>query len=161
MNAASSLTVLVCSAGIGAGMLTLLIPQRRTKRILSFVLGLFLLVTMVGGVREMMSELDLSSVLDEDGDLPSVNERAYLDAVAQQTADTLVKALDELLREHGIEAENIELSVKISDEGRITADYINIYISEALRSRKSDIRSIVEANLSKEPHIYVQGQEDE
>ena len=161
MSALSSLIVLISCAGIGAGMLSLLIPQKRTRRILSFVVGLFLLVTVINGVSIVLKELDLSGALSIDNALPQEDGDSYLDAVVQQTADTLVKAIDELLRGEGIAAEDIRLRLNISPEGRIYADRIDIYISEADRGRKSDIRSLIYGNLSKEPVIYVKGQEAE
>ena len=161
MSALSSLTVLICCAGVGVGMLSVLVPQQRTRRILGFVLGLFVLVTPLKGVGTALEDLHLSDALQLDADVPTYSDEDYLGAVAQQTADILVSALDELLREEDIIVENIRLNVKISDEGRIYADRIDIYISEAYRSRKDDIRAIVYANLSKEPGIYVKGQEVE
>ena len=161
MSALSSLSVVICCAGVGAGMMSVLIPQRRTKRILGFVLGLFLLVTVVNGVKTSLGELELGALSDIEAALPSYSDSDYTEAVARQTADTLVKVIDELLRDQGIEADDIRLSVKISSEGRITADCIDIYMSERYRSRKNDVRSIVYTHLSKEPNIYVQGQKAE
>lgn len=161
MSALSALSVVVCCAGIGAGMMSVLIPQRRTKRILGFVLGLFLLVTVVNGIKASLSEIRISDLPSAADALPTYSDSDYRDAVAQQTADTLVKVIDELLRDQNIEADNIRLKINISPDGRITADRIDIYISEPYRSRKTDVRSIVYTHLAKEPNIYVQGQEAE
>ena len=161
MNALNALSVVICCAGVGAGMMSVLIPQRRTKRIFSFILGLFLLVTVVNGVKSAIADLHFDSVGSEEYALPTYSDSDYTDAVVQQTADTLVKAIDELLRDQGISAQDIRLTVNISSDGRITADRIDIYMSEAYRSRKNDVRSIVYTHLAKEPNIYVQGQEAE
>lgn len=161
MSALSSLSVLICCAGVGAGMLSVLIPQRRTKRILAFVLGLFMLVLLINGVKAALGELDFGSLGSFEEVLPTYSDSDYLDAVVQQTTETLVKAVDELLRDQQIIAEDIRLKVNISTDGRITVDRIDIYISEKDRSRKSDVRSIIYTHLAKEPNIYVQGQEAE
>lgn len=161
MSALSSLTIVICCAGIGAGMLSVLVPQKRTKRILGFVMGLFILVTVVNGVAEALGEANFSASFTIDSATMTYSEQDYTDAVAQQTAETLVHAVDELLLDEDVAAEDIRLSLKISDEGRILIDRIVIYISETYRSRASDIRSIVYRHLAKEPEIYVQGQEME
>lgn len=161
MSALSSLTILLSTASIAVGMLSLLLPQKRTRRILSFVIGLFILVILTNGVKSAIGELRFEDILTDDADIPSYSEDDYHDAVVQQTADTLVKAIDELLQEEGVIADDIRLRLDISDEGRIYADRIDIYISEQYRDRKSDIRSIIYGNLSKEPVIHVKGQEAE
>lgn len=160
MSGISSLAVLICCAGVGTGMMSLLIPQKRTKRILGFVLGLFILVTLINGVKASLSDLSLAAVDTQVQDI-AYSDGEYTDAVVRQTADELVRALDELLRDEGIEADDIGVELKISSDGRITADRIDIYISEQYRGRKNDVSSIVNSHLSKEPHIYVQGQEAE
>lgn len=161
MSAFSALTLMICAAGIGVGMLSLLIPQKRTRRILTFVCGLFLLVSVTNGVKQALSEIDFQMPLIPEEEFSTEDSDAYLDAVVQETGDILVKALDELLRAEGIAADDIRLKLNISDEGRIYAERIDIYISEAYRNRKSDIRSLIVGNISKEPVIYVQGQEAE
>lgn len=161
MSAVASLTTLICCAGLGSGMLSLMIPQKRTKRILSFVLGLFLLVTVINGINAAVGELHLDGILSYNEDVLTESDRDYTGEVVQQTADTLVGLLDETLRDEGIAADDIRVSLKISSSGRISADRIDIYISEPFRGRKNDIRVIIRRELSKEPHIYVQGQEAE
>ena len=161
MSALSAQTMMICTASIGIGMLSLLIPQKRTRRILGFIFGLFLLVTVTNGVRSALSEIDFRSPVITDSELSSEDSDAYLDAVVQQTGDILVGAIDDLLRDEGIAADDIRLKLNISPEGRITVGRIDIYINETYRNRKSDIRSLIVGNLSKEPVINVQGQEAE
>lgn len=158
MSAVSSLTVLICCAGIGSGMLSLLIPQRRTKRVLSFVLGLFMLVILVNGVKESLGVIrfdDLPEWTDPDS---AVADGDNTDAVMNETAALLVKAVDELLRDEGIAADDIRIKLKISASGIISAEHVDIYISEQYRGRQNDIRALLHTHLSKEPNIYVQGE---
>ena len=161
MSGLASFTAMLCAVGVGVSMLSVLVPQKRTKRILGFVLGLFVLVSVIGAVRMMLGDLHLDTALSVDAPLPTCSDEDYIGEVAQITADTLVKATDELLREEGIAAEDIRITVSISDDGRIYADRVTIYISERYMDRKNDIEAIVYRNLSKEPDIYVKGQEAE
>ena len=159
MNALASFTLLLCGVGVGVSMLSVLVPQKRTRRILGFVMGLFLLVSVIRAVRIGLSEIHFDALFDDAQTLPAWNEADYNSEVAQYTADALVEVTDELLREEGIIADDIRLSVKISSGGRIYADRIVIYMNEAYRSRKGDIEAVIYRNLSKEPIIYVNGQE--
>ena len=159
MSALSSFTILMCCVGVGVSMLSVLVPQKRTKRILGFILGLFVILSVVSGIRSAVGEWKLDDLMTPDGELPTYSESDYSAEVAQQTADILVTVVDDLLRGEGVIAENIRLTVKISDEGRIYADRVVIYITEPYRERKRDIETIIYRNLSKEPEIYVKEQE--
>lgn len=161
MSALASLTLLLCCTVVGASILSMLAPQKRTRRIFGFVIGLFVLVTLINGVKSAVSELHIDVSEITSGGALDDSEEDYRDAVVSRTADILVRSLDELLRAEGVVADDIRLKLKTSDSGSIYADRIDIYISEQYRGRRNDIRSLVYTNLSKEPGIYVKGQEVE
>ena len=132
-------------------LLSVLIPQKRTGRLMSMVIGVFfigaLLSSIISGIQTA-----------EDITVPEHSESEYRDIVAQTTADRLTKALNELLLNEGIEVQDIRLTLKISDEGRIYASRAVIYISKAYEPRVGDIKTIIYRNISKEPDIYVDGE---
>ena len=66
--------------------------------------------------------------------------------------------MNELLKNEGIFAEDIQLTLKISDEGRISVKRAVIYINEADRDRTEKIESVVYRNIAKEPEVYVAGE---
>ena len=163
MSALNGLALTICCVCIGAGLLSVLIPQKRTGQILSFVLGLFLLVSFCYALNDGWSKLkeELSIAIPDDLSPPQADEQAYIDAVAQTTADKLVDAMDHLLQNEGIFAQDIRISLRISEQGSIFVDRADIYITKAYSDRAEDIKSIVYRNLSKEPDVYVQKQEME
>ena len=159
MSALQSVCLTLCYTCVAVSIISVLIPQKRTRRVMGFVIGLFFISTVVTAVSArteniVFPEKDLTEIT-----IPEYDEADYDHAAAQLTADNLTQALDELLQNEGIRADDIHLTLKISDEGRISVARAVIYISEEYRSRTSDIESIIYRNLAKEPEIYVNGEE--
>lgn len=126
---------------------------------MGFVIGLFFISTMTSAVAEQVGQIQLSEIEQEEITIPEYSEEDFDNEIAQMTADNLTSALNELLLNEGIQAQDIQLTLKISDKGRISVVRAVIYINEADRSRTSDIRSIIYRNIAKEPEIYVDGEE--
>ena len=158
MSGFSSVAVLICYVSAAAMMLSLFIPQKRTRKILSFVLGLFILVAVGNGIRGLSFELPALSVVASDQQ-PILYNEEYEKVIIQKTADRLVLSIDSLLKDEGIVAEDIRLSLKKSADNSISADRVVIYISDAYRDRVEEIERIVVGNLSKEPEVYVTSSE--
>ncbi len=161
MKGLSGICITVCLVSIAVCIFSVLIPQKRTAKIMSFVIGLFLTVTILSSIIAKSEEISLDISELEKYKLPEYSQDDYNDTAIQMTADNLTSALNELLKNEGINADDIKLTLKITDEGRIYASRVVIYINEEDYLRRSDIKSIIYRNLSKEPEIYVTGQENE
>ena len=161
MKNLSSAAVTVCCVCASVGILSALIPQKRTSKIMSFVIGLFMTVTLISAVSSADISLSDNGLSADVYEVPEYSEDDLNKAAVNLTAEQLTSELNELLLSEGIRAEDIGISLKITDEGRIYAQRVVIYISKAYVSRREEIKSIVYRNLSKEPEIYVKGQEAE
>ena len=159
MKNASEFCTAICCICIAVSVLSILIPQKRTSKIMGFVIGLFLISSVIGLFATYNEDLKMDFSEIEKYAIPDYSEEDYNDAALQLTADNLTVALNELLLNEDIRADDILISLKITNEGRIYASRIVIYISEAYAARRNDIKSIVYGNLSKEPEIYVTGRE--
>lgn len=161
MKGFSQLGLLLCYLSVSVTVLSLFLPQKRTRKIFGFVIGLFVICTMLGCVRNTAIGLSDETAYLSGISVPQEDDTSYRDTVIQTTAENLVSAVDEILRSEGIEVRDIRLSLKISDAGRIYVGHIDIYISESDLPRKREIESIVYRNLSKEPAVYVEKEEVE
>ena len=159
MNAIKAVSMTLCYTCVAVSMITVLIPQKRTRRMMSFVVGLFFISTFMTAVSAQVSEIDLDTAQISEIPIPTYGERAAEDTVAQLTADNLTQALRELLVNEGIDPKDIQLTLKISDEGRISVVRAVIYISEKDITKTAQIKSIIYRNISKEPEIHVTGEE--
>lgn len=159
MNGLKTISLTLCYTCVAVSMITVLIPQKRTRRIMSFVIGLFFISTFITAVSAQMNEIDFHHISANDIPIPTYSEEDGKDIVIQMTADHLTQSLNELLCNEGITPQNIQLTLKKTDEDRISVVRAVIYISEADRDNMTKIKSIVYRNVSKEPEIYVAGEE--
>ena len=159
MNELKTVCMTLCYTCVAVSMITVLIPQKRTRRIMSFAVGLFIISTFITAVSAQVSKIDYDLPLANEIPIPTYNEEVSRDTVAQMTADQLTQALNELLHNEGIYPNDIKLTLKISDEGRISVVRAVIYISEKDSKQMPTIKSIVYRNISKEPEIHVTGEE--
>ena len=161
MKQIGSLTFAVCAVCVAVSVVSSLVPQKRTAKIMSFVIGLFLTASILTAFADIGNPFSVNNSDMEIYEIPDYSGEDMDEAAVQMTADNLVRELDELMKNEGIKAEDIRLSLKITGEGRIYASRVVIYISEEYAAHKGDIERIVYGNLSKEPEIYVAGQEAE
>ncbi|MBQ9679899.1 MAG: hypothetical protein IJV48_04345 [Ruminococcus sp.] len=159
MKGLQSIGITICFTCAAVSILSVLIPQKRTGKIMTFVIGVFFLGTVVSAVITQIGEIDLSIPDTQNIQIPTYSEDDYNNTIAQMTADNVTASLNDLLMNEGIQADDIKLTLKISDEGRISVVRAVIYINEVYRSREADIESIIYRNVSKEPEIYVTGEE--
>lgn len=159
MSELQSVSLTICYTCIAVSILSVLIPQKRTRRVMGFVIGVFFIGTLVSAFISQIEDTKWNLPDIQEIEVPTYTEEDYTNAVAQLTADNVRDTLNELLTNEGINAQDIRLTMKISDEGRISVVRAVIYISESDRDRIADVESIVYRNLSKEPEIYVTGEE--
>ena len=158
MSTISGLGVTIGCISAAVGILSVLIPQKRTGRLMSFVIGMFFIGSLLSAVISGLQNIGDFDAGDYELSIPEHSEDEYRDTVAQATADRLTQVLNDLLINEGIHAQDIRLTLKISGEGRIYASRVVIYISSEYEHRVSDIASIIYRNISKEPEVYIDGQ---
>ena len=158
MSELQQISVTLCVTCVAVSMLSFLAPQKRTRRVMGFVIGLFFISTMASAVAAKIDDLNLSDPVTSEISVPTYSEADYNREIAQMTADNVTDALNELLLNEGIAADDIQLTLKISDKGRISVSRAVIYISEDYQNRIAEIESIVYRNIAKEPEVYVNGQ---
>ena len=156
MNTLNLTAMTLCACCIVCSLLTLLIPQERMKKTLNLVLSLFLLCSLILPVQSLLSNIQMEYDVQEFDQEYSFSQEEYHKAILQKAADNLVLCADNLLRKEGIEADNIRLSLKISEGESIYVSNIIIYISRDTENRKQDIESIIYRNFSKEPKIIIE-----
>lgn len=156
MSMIAGLSLTLCYVSVAVTIISLFLPQKRTRKIFSFVIGIFMVCSLIYCVSNTSIQLSNNADNIDDYPVPEYSEEAYNAQIMQATVENLVEATDEILRAEGIEARDIQISLKISEAGRIYIEDAVIYISEADFPRIRDVESIVYRNLSKEPRVYVE-----
>ena len=145
----------VCITSLVCSVLYMLLPHHRTRKIASFVIGVFIIAALCVPLKEALSTLKGESLDVSEYSAGFQDDYAYIDAVTRMTTDNLVTALDKLLQNEGIQADNIIIGVRVEDDGGIYVNKADIYISKTYEDERERIAQIVYRNLSKEPRIIV------
>ena len=126
------------------------------KKTLNLILGMFLLCSMVVPLIGLFSTTSYQLDFDEYSmDVKQDSNSDYESLVLTQTADNLVIAANDLLLSRYIEADNIRVGLKKTDDNSIYISSIYIYINKDYEDKAEEIKRIIGSNMSKEPVIII------
>lgn len=126
------------------------------KKTLNLILGMFLLCSMVVPLIGLFSTTSYQLDFDEYSmDVKQDSNSDYESLVLTQTADNLVIAANDLLLSRDIEADNIRVGLKKTDDNSIYISSIYIYINKDYEDEAEEIKRIIGSNMSKEPVIII------
>ena len=126
------------------------------KKTLNLILGMFLLCSMVVPLIGLLSTTSYQLDFDEYSmDVKQDSNSDYESLVLTQTADNLVIAANDLLLSRDIEADNIRVVLKKTDDNSIYISSIYIYINKDYEDKAEEIKRIIGSNMSKEPVIII------
>ena len=126
------------------------------KKTLNLILGMFLLCSMVVPLIGLLSTTSYQLDFDEYSmDVKQDSNSDYESLVLTQTADNLVIAANDLLLSRDIEADNIRVGLKKTDDNSIYISSIYIYINKDYEDKAEEIKRIIGSNMSKEPVIII------
>lgn len=126
------------------------------KKTLNLILGMFLLCSMVVPLIGLFSTTSYQFDFDEYSmDVKQYSNSDYESLVLTQTADNLVIAANDLLLSRDIEADNIRVGLKKTDDNSIYISSIYIYINKDYEDEAEEIKRIIGSNMSKEPVIII------
>ena len=126
------------------------------KKTLNLILGMFLLCSMVVPLIGLFSTTSYEFDFDEYSmDVKQDSNSDYESLVLTQTADNLVIAANDLLLSSDIEADNIRVDLKKTDDNSIYISSIYIYINKDYEDKAEEIKRIIGSNMSKEPVIII------
>ena len=92
MSALQSLCVTLCYTCVAVGVVSLLTPQKRTRRVMGFVIGLFFISSIASAVAAHTDEIAVEEPEVSEIVAPTYCEEDYQRQVAQMTADNLTEA---------------------------------------------------------------------
>lgn len=156
MNVLSNFSSVMCVCSVAVSMLSMLVPQKRMKKTLHFILGLFLVCSLVIPAQGLFSSLSADFDFDEgDYAYDSFDESAYTASVLKETASGLVRAADNILASEGISPVDIRFSLKTDEKGCIYISRLIIYITEEDEDRLDEIAELMYRNFSKKAEIII------
>lgn len=158
MKSVGGAAAFICVCSIICTVISLLLPDTVMKKPARFALTLFFLCSLIAPIKSFCEGISQSAA--EIQSIPSTTAQEsdfdFEQEVFKETLQDLTNTAGELLREEGIEANNIIITAHIDSNSRIKLDKISIYISEADTLQVLKINSIITEKFEKAPEIITE-----
>ena len=157
MNGLFTVAATICAASVIVALLSHFITDGGTQKLISLVMGAFLVVSLLAPVKNAVA--DISSSI---GDIPAKQEyTATTDEVYQKqmlsvTKSNLEATLADLLEQNGVSVNRTEIILALTDENRVIISNISIYINEESAADRELITRVTEDNFSFRPQIITE-----
>lgn len=157
MNGLYTAAVTVCASGIVCALLSAFVSDGAMKRILSLVLGVFMVCSLIMPLKNAFVSIsaDLSKYPGQK-QITATADEAFKNRVLSQTRQNLENTLTDLLRQNGIEANDCGVVLASEQENRIIIGSICIYIGEESSGRSQEIIRLTQANFGVTPTIITE-----
>lgn len=157
MNEILTVTSAICASALICTLVSNFVTDGSTKKIISLVLGAFIICTMivpiknaVNGLSEEIAETDISDLA------VSTDDEAYSREILKQTRKNLESALKDLLLQNGVEINSCEIILALTDDDSIIISSVSIYISKEYTQYSDLISEVTFQNFSVQPNIITE-----
>lgn len=152
-----SAAISVCACALICSVLSNIVSDGGTKKLVSLIMGAFVICSMISPVSSVISELKGSiPEYDIKNELSSTADQAYSNAVVFQTQKNLEQALSDLLRQNGIEINRCKIILALTENNSIIISSISIYISKDSTQAVDSISEITKDSFSVMPSIFTE-----
>lgn len=157
MNGLYTVAATVCGCCVIVAVLSHFVTDGGTKKLLSLVMGAFILCSMllpvaraVGGISE-----EISGISPDSGDGATADEALNRQILAQ-TKQNLETALADILAQNGYRIDDAEVPLALADGNRVIISFIRITIGEGEAANREEISEITERHFSVKPQIITE-----
>lgn len=157
MNSIYPAVITVCAAVLICSILSNFICEGSVKKIFNLVMGAFLVCSLIVPAINAVKSLTLNlSELPQSEELISTYDELYNTQVVYQTKENLELSVRDILSQNGIQINNCEIVLSLTDESSIIISSIDIYIYKDDVSQTETIREITEKNFGINPNIITE-----
>lgn len=157
MNEILTVTSAICASALICTLVSNLVTDGSTKKIISLVLGAFIICSMivpiknaVNGFSEEIAETDITD------SAVSTDDEAYSREILKQTRKNLESALKDLLLQNGVEINSCEIILAVTDDNSIIISSVSIYIIKEYTQYSDLISEVTFQNFSVQPNIITE-----
>ncbi len=137
----------ICIVSIICTIFELISPDGSMKKIMNYILALFMLCCIIVPVITSLSTIELNFKKLLNFNSTTLQNKEIEDIRLDFTKQKINKLVDKTLNENGIKAKKIETEMYINDEEGISIDKTTIYISEQDKDLKPKIQGVMHRNL--------------
>lgn len=155
MNGLNAAVITACAAALIGSLVSSFVTDGGTKRILSLVLGAFMVCAMILPVTKAVTELRI----DHDNapsydDLSATADEAYQKQVVETTRQNLERTLDAILRQNGFSPDRVEVILADVGDGSIILSQVSIYLNEADWQNAAAVTTLTQQSFQITPQIF-------
>ncbi len=156
MKGIADVAAVICAVAIASSLISILIPQGSTKKVLSAVIGAFILCSLIAPVKNaffgIRLELDVPKLTEN---ISSSADEAYEDAVIKETKSRLESSVVGYLLSEGYKVKTAEIKLKKDEASRINISSLCIYIDKSEIRNSLRIIGLIERRYEVSPAVKV------
>lgn len=157
MNEILVVTSAICASALICTLVSNFITDGGTKKIISLVLGAFIICSMVVPIKSAVNGFNKEIAETKIPDAPvSTDDEAYGREILKQTRKNLESALRDLLLQNGVEINSCEIILSVTDDNSIIISSVSIYIYKEYTQYTELISEITVQNFSVQPNIITE-----
>lgn len=147
---------IICALAIASSLISLILPQGSSKRVINAVIGVFILCSLIIPVKNAFLNNELHF------DIPKLNEgitasadEAYNKAVIAETESRLESTLVSYLLNKGYKVKTAEIKLNSKYKTGIYIEAIRIYIYKSEYRKSLEIIKLIERKFETTPKLVV------
>lgn len=153
----SVVVAVICSSTIICTILSNFITDGSTKKIISLVLGAFILCSLILPVKNAVNCFDIStSKYEEENALAATDDEAYSKEIVKQTKENLEQTLSDFLLQNGVTVNKCKFILSLTEENSIIISSVSIYINKEYVQYTDLISEITMQNFTVVPSIITE-----
>lgn len=155
MSTITTAVITACAAALVCSILSGFVNDGGMKRILSLILGAFLVASMLIPVRSVFQNIKSEISLEMPKELSATADEAVSSQVIARTRKNLEGTAESLLIQNGINPDRCEIILADRGGGSIIISSIRIYITKS-EERTELINSLITQNFGTVPQIITE-----
>lgn len=156
MTELASVACAACAAALICTLASSLSAGEASKRIISLVLGAFMVCCLLAPVSRAFSGLETDGTDINEYSEQSTDDEAYRALVISKTKENLESTLCDLLLQNGVVANKCEVTLALRNETSIIISSICIYIGEEYIQYSGVIENVTFQNFGITPNIITE-----
>lgn len=156
MSGLFTVVVVMCASALICSLVQTFVTDGSTKKIISLVLGAFIICCMVVPVKNAISSFNTNVEENQNSVKEISTDDAYSNAVIKQTEINLETALKNLLLQNNITIKSCDIILSRVENNGIIIASISIYIDKEFVRYTNLVSSIVYDNFGITPNIMTE-----
>ncbi len=157
MNTIWAVCSAVCVVAIAGSIISTLMPDGNTKKIMTLVIGAFMVCSMIVPVKSAITGFNAnSSVIPNETQVTASADEIYTETLISQTEKSLEQTLSGLLKSENIKFNRIRFYLKQDSNLGIIIDRVCIYIDKKDNTHVFRMKEITEEHFKTTPFVIAE-----